>query len=59
MVFETVEKPPGFSDKRIAACGRQTLRGFFDTLKYHRRNAMVFFYAAAMYPAHRRNWPEK
>ena len=27
------KKPPGFSDKRIAVCGRQTLRGFFETLK--------------------------
>ena len=29
---EAVEKPSGFFDKRVAVCGRQTLRGFLDTL---------------------------
>ena len=29
---EAVEKTSGFFDKRVAVCGRQTLRGFLDTL---------------------------
>ena len=30
--YSLSKNPPGFSDKRLAVCGRQTLRGFFDTL---------------------------